>query len=119
MAKFATDIEEQIALLEARGMTIHDKEKILEEKRKKAKKEAMAERVVKKETVKKKRAEVKKEVEDTALSNMYNGNKGSKAIPEMKKEDVEKSGMVESSFKDLYKLNFILFFFAFFYYIIR
>ena len=87
----------------ANGITIHDKEKILEEKRKKAKKEAMAERVVKKETVKKKRAEVKKEVEDTALSNMYNGNKGSKAIPEMKKEDVEKSGMVESSFKDLYK----------------
>jgi len=30
MAKYATDIEEQIALLESRGMTINDKEKAKE-----------------------------------------------------------------------------------------
>jgi len=88
----------------ANTITIKDKEKIMEEKRKRAKKEAMAERVVKKEVVKKKHEEVKKEMEDTDLSDMFDSNyNNKKKIPEMKKEKLNDSGQVESSFKDLYK----------------
>ena len=64
----------------------------------------MAERVVKKEVVKKKHEEVKKEMEDTDLSDMFDSNyNNKKKIPEMKKEKLNDSGQVESSFKDLYK----------------
>ena len=87
----------------ANGITNRDKRKIKEAERRKAKKEAMAERVVKKEkVVKLKSDEPKKEMENTDLSNMFGGNNNSKVIPEMKKEDIN-SALEDSSFKDLYK----------------
>ncbi len=88
----------------ANTITLKDKEKIMEERKQKAKKAAMAERVVKKEVVKKKHDEEKKEMEDTDLSDMYDSNyNNKKKIPEMKKEDLKDIGQVESSFRDLYK----------------
>ncbi len=88
----------------ADGIIIRDKEKLAAERRAKAKKEAMAERVVRKEKpVKKQREEKKKEVQDTELSNMFDGNfSNKKKIPEMS-EKLKANGSEESSFKDLYK----------------
>ena len=87
----------------ADGITNRDKRKLKEAERIKAKKEAMAERVVKAEkVVRPRREETNKEMENTDLSNMFGGNNNSKVIPEMKKEDVN-NALEDSSFKDLYK----------------